>query len=156
MHLKMPRENEINIMYVCVCVWLLYTFIACLWFCPNSKILYAYEKSFQITRNQATLTCDCTIIIISYTKSNKNINKKYEKNTHTHRVIFTYQFHFYSPHICDVYFRIVSYTFIYIFFLFFCILFAYKYFLHFFHWHWISIIPHPYFSKDENKVADQQ
>lgn len=70
-HSKMPRENEINIKCVIVQFYRLF------WVVLSNGKIYIYEKSFQVTRNQATLTCDCTIII-SYTKSNKNINKKYE------------------------------------------------------------------------------
>lgn len=64
-------------------------------------------------------------------------------HTHTHApsLIFTYQFHFYSPHICDVYFRNASYIYtrnIFIPLHPFCI---WIFFLYFFHWHWKSITP---------------
>lgn len=140
MHSRMPRENEINM----VCVIVHFYRLLCGFVSNGKQRICIYEKSFQVTRRirrpSLSLTCDCTIII-SYTRSNKNINKKYE-NTLTRtdrylRINFVFTALTYAPCTLGSHRIFIHVDISFILLYPFCIWIIF--FLHFFHRHWKSI-----------------
>lgn len=134
MQSQMPRENEINIVH--------FYRLLCGFVSNGKPNICICEKSFRVTRGRIR-----RLILflshshvrlhdynISYTRSNKNINKKYE-NTHSyaHSDIYVSIPNFTALTYAMCTFGIASYIFIHVTFLFFCILFLHmNSFLHFY------------------------